>query len=39
MPLAFDPKHFHFGVHRRLWLVLAAVLAFLLAAIWSQPVG
>ena len=38
MTVAFDRKHFQLAAHHRLWLIVAGVLAFLLAALWSQPV-
>jgi hypothetical protein len=38
MAVAFDRKHFQLGAHHRVWLIVAGVLAFLLAALWSQPV-
>ncbi|MFQ5590073.1 MAG: hypothetical protein ACE5HE_02810 [Phycisphaerae bacterium] len=40
MALTFDPRHlFLVGRYHRLWLVLATLLAFMLAALWPQPVG
>lgn len=39
MAIAFDPKHLQIGSHHRFWLILAALLAFLLAALWTQPIG
>ena len=38
MAIAFYRKHLHFGAHHRLWLILAALLAFLLVVLWTQPV-
>ncbi len=37
MTIASHQKHFHIGAHR-FWLIVSAVLAFLLAALWAQPV-
>ncbi len=39
MSTVFYERHFHTGAHRRLWLMLAATIAFLLAVLWSQPAG
>lgn len=39
MPIAFYGRHFHTGAHRRFWLMLAAVIAFLLAVLWAKPIG
>ena len=39
MTTAFYGRHFHLGAHRRFWLILAAVVAFLLAVFWAQPIG
>ena len=36
MGLALRSKP-HDGTYHRLWLVLVAVIAFLMAALWSQP--
>lgn len=38
MAIAFHHKPLHLGAHRRFWLILAALLAFLLAVLWTQPV-
>jgi len=38
MTVAFDFKRFQLRAHHRLWLIVAGVIAFLLAALWSQPV-
>ena len=39
MGVVFYRKHFHFGLHRRFWLIATALLAFLLAALWTRPIG
>ena len=39
MVTVLDPRHLQLGAHRRFWLILAAIIAFLLAALWTQPVG
>ena len=38
MVTTFHRKHLALGTHHRLWLILSAVIAFLLAALWAQPV-
>ncbi len=38
MSTTFNRKHFALGTHHRLWLILSAAIAFLLAALWAQPV-
>jgi len=38
MAIVFHPKHWQAGAHHRFWLILAALLAFVLAALWAQPV-
>ena len=38
MAIAFHHKHLHLGAHRRFWLIAAALLAFLFAVLWTQPV-
>ncbi len=38
MTAIFHHKHYHTGAHHRLWLILAAVIAFLFAALWTQPI-
>ena len=38
MATVFHHKLLHAGTHYRLWLILAALMAFLLAAFWAQPV-
>ena len=39
MVITFHHKHFHIVVHRRFWLIVAAVITFLLVALWSKPIG
>ena len=39
MAITIDPRHLQVGSHHRLSLIIAAILAFLLVALWSQPVG
>jgi len=39
MLAVFEPKHLHLGAYHRLWLILVAAMAFLMAALWAQPVG
>ena len=39
MVTVLDPRHLQLGAHRRFWLIVAAIIAFLLAALWTQPVG
>jgi hypothetical protein len=39
MAVAFKLRHFRAGAHHRLWLFIAALLAFLMAALWTQPAG
>ncbi len=39
MGIAFHHKHLYAGAHHSFWLVLAAVLAFLMAALWATPIG
>jgi len=39
MSIAFHHKHLHAGAHHSLWLLLATMLAFLLAALWAKPIG
>jgi len=39
MLAVLSPRHFHIGAYHRLWLVLAALVAFLMAALWAQPIG
>ncbi len=39
MAFAFHQKHLHFGMDHRFWLIVAAMIAFLLAALWTQPVN
>ncbi len=39
MPRILSPKHYHANAVHRFWLYLAAATAFLLAALWAQPVG
>ena len=34
MATVFYHKHFHAGAHHRFWLILVAIIAFLLAALW-----
>jgi hypothetical protein len=38
MTIAFHRKHFHAGAHHRFWLIITALIAFLLAVLWTQPV-
>jgi hypothetical protein len=38
MALAWRDRHFHAGAHHRFWLLLAAMMAFLMALLWAQPV-
>jgi hypothetical protein len=38
MDALFYHKHLHVGAHHRVWLFVAALVAFLLAALWAQPV-
>lgn len=37
MAIAFHHKPVPVGAHRRFWLVVAALLAFLFAVLWTQP--
>jgi hypothetical protein len=39
MAITFNLRHFRAGAHHRLRLFIAALLAFLLAALWTQPAG
>ena len=39
MALAFQPRNLRLGALHRFWIVAAAVVAFLLAALWAQPIG
>lgn len=39
MAFAFHGKHLHLGVYHRFWLIAAAMIAFLLVALWTQPVN
>ncbi len=39
MAVAFHGMRFHFFAHHRLWLILSAAIAFLLAVLWTQPVN
>jgi hypothetical protein len=36
---AWHLRHFHPGAHHRLWVILAAVLAFLMVALWPRSIG
>jgi hypothetical protein len=38
MAIAFHRNRCHSGLHHRLWLIVTGVLAFLLAALWTQPI-
>ncbi len=39
MGIAFHHKHLYAGAHHSFWLILAAVVAFLMAALWATPIG
>ncbi len=39
MTVAFHGMGFRFFAHHRLWLILSATIAFLLALLWTQPVN
>lgn len=39
MGLTFHRKHLHLDSHDPLWLWLAALAAFILAALWAKPIG
>lgn len=39
MSIAFHRRHFRVSTHRRFWLIVDAVIAFLLAALWAAPIG
>ena len=38
MAIAAHLRHFSVAQHPRLWLIAGALIAFLLVALWSQPV-
>jgi hypothetical protein len=38
MTFASGRKHLHILAYHRLWLIVSAILAFLLVALWAQPV-
>ena len=38
MLAVFDPKRLDAGTHHRFWLIVTAVIAFLLAALWARPI-
>jgi len=38
MGTAFHRKHVAVGAHHRFWLIVGAMIAFLLAALWAAPV-
>lgn len=38
MLAAIDPRRLRVGTHHRLWLVVSAVMAFLLAVLWAKPI-
>ena len=37
MQKVFDTRHLFPAAHHRFWLVVAGLIAFLLAALWTQP--
>jgi len=39
MGIAFQRRHLAAGTHHRFWLIVAAMLAFFLAALWARPIG
>jgi len=39
MALAFHRKHLALDAHHPLWLWIAVAAAFLLVALWAQPIG
>jgi hypothetical protein len=39
MAFAFQHGRFHVDVHHPFWLWFATVLAFILAALWANPIG
>ena len=38
MPLALHTKPLA-GTHHRVWLIIAAIVVFLMVALWAQPIG
>ncbi len=39
MAIAFQHGHFRLDAHHPFWLWFATVLAFILAALWANPIG
>jgi hypothetical protein len=39
MGFAFHRRHFAAGAHHRFWLIVGAMIAFFLAALWTAPIG
>lgn len=39
MGIAFHERDFAAGAHHRFWLIVGAMLAFFLAALWAKPIG
>lgn len=39
MATVLDPRHFQPTAHHRLWLIIEGLIAFVLAALWAQPIG
>ena len=39
MSIAFNLRHLSVGAHHRLWLIVTAIAAFIMAALWTRPAG